>query len=330
MCRPNVLAAGSLLETEMKSLFSLGSEKFRKTFLAFYSMSVLFPILILIFIVFQHVYPQLDTNQIESLSQTFVYGMAAMLAIPLLSFFLMFGWIQFIETLTKEVRTKSAEILEEKVDLDEENEMMTLQTVFNSLQRELQDKVTQLNDYSQKLLASNMKLSELAIKDELTSLHNRRHFDLRLMEEFSRARRYDRDLALIMIDIDGFKEYNDSFGHPAGDKLLRDMGSLIKNSIRNSDVPFRYGGDEFAILCPECSLECAESVAIKLTDFVAGHTFDFGAGTSSRKITISCGVAAYSQSKEDLVAEADKCLYQAKATGKDRIVTSKKNGHKGP
>ena len=306
----------------MESFFSLASEGFRRIFLAFFAMSVLFPTLILLFIVFQHVYPHLSVEQVEHLRNTFIYGMAAMLSVPLLSFLMMFGWIRLVENLTREVKARSAEVLSEDVKFNEENEIMTIQNVFNSLQQELKDKVSQINDYSQKLIESNMKLSELAITDELTTLHNRRHFDERLIEEASRAERYKRDLALIMIDIDGFKAYNDSYGHPAGDELLKGLGIMIRNAIRKSDIPFRYGGDELAILCPECATECATSTAQKITDLVAAHSFEDGGNSPSRKITISCGIASYAQDMKGLLYKADKCLYEAKIAGKGRIVGS--------
>ena len=124
---------------------------------------------------------------------------------------------------------------------------------------------------------------------------------------------------ILVIDIDGFKEYNDTYGHPAGDKLLKDLGILIRHSIRRSDIAFRYGGDEFAIMCPECSIECAKCTAKKLSDIVATHSFREEGSSTLLKITISCGVATYSKGMKDLVAEADKYLYEAKIAGKGRI-----------
>jgi len=176
--------------------------------------------------------------------------------------------------------------------------------------------MNQVNQYSKKMIDSNIKLSELANIDELTSMYNRRYFNLRLVEEVSRAERYNHDLSLILIDLDEFKNYNDTLGHPAGDKLLQDFSLLIRQSIRQTDLSFRYGGDEFAILLPGCDVQMAEKVAHKLTEIVSRHNFEDLKGYSFGKITISCGVGGYTQSLEALVADADKDLYATKTAGK--------------
>ncbi len=306
----------------MNSDLSLVTEKSRRTFLVHYTLSVFMPILIMIFAILEYVVPYLSTDQIEHLRSIFVYGLAAMISIPLLSFFLMFGWLRLFENLTKDIKSRSAELLESDAQFDEENEMLTLHHIFNTLQEELEGKIGQLNEYSKKLIESNKKFSELAIRDELTTLYNRRHFDLRLTEETNRAERYTRDLSLIMIDVDGFKQYNDSHGYSAGDKLLKDIGFLIQNSVRKSDISFRYGGDEFTIICPECKVEDARNIAHKLVAAVTAHSFEYDGSSTPQKMSISCGVASYSKGMSKLIDEADSCLYKARKNGEGGIVVS--------
>ncbi|MDY6851208.1 MAG: GGDEF domain-containing protein [Thermodesulfobacteriota bacterium] len=249
------------------------------------------------------------------------YGLAAMFLFPLLGFFPTFWRIKALEELTDNIKSKSAEIIEAPVEVDGENEMAALQLMFNSLYNELQDKMLQLNSYSKKLINSNVKLSELAITDSLTDLFNKRHFQLRLTEEVSRAKRHNLDLALIMIDVDFFKQYNDTLGHQAGDKMLRYIGLMIRKSIRESDLAFRYGGDEFAVLLPQCGLKNAKEIARQLVDAVE-RIYSKPHGRVPRvKISISCGVAQYNnKGVEEFVAKADKCLYKAKARGRGRVV----------
>jgi diguanylate cyclase (GGDEF)-like protein len=123
-----------------------------------------------------------------------------------------------------------------------------------------------------------------------------------------------------MIDFDDFKKHNDAHGHPTGDKLLREMADLIRQSVRKSDMVFRYGGDEFAVLVLGCEITKAEHVAKYLVKRVSNHQFKNLEGQPIERITISCGVACYEGSVESLVAEADRCLFAAKSTGKGLVV----------
>ena len=252
---------------------------------------------------------------------TFLIALAVMLIFPFLGFVLVSRWINSLENLTAVVKAKTAEMIHKESGTEEENEMVTLQSNFESLYSELQAKMAQLNQYSQQLIESNVKLSEQAVKDELTTLYNRRYFDLRLADEANRAERYDKQMALIMMDIDGFKQYNDSYGHPAGDKLLKGMAQLIKKSVRKTDIPCRYGGDEFAVILPESSLEAAETVARKITDEVTRRASGPRVTGAARNISLSCGVAAFSNDLKKIVKEADERLYQAKAGGKGRVIS---------
>ena len=243
-----------------------------------------------------------------------------MLVPPLLSFALGSRWLRSVEALTEDIKSKSIRMIGERHELKDENELVIIHQSFNDLHDELQNKMSQLNEVSKKLMDSNLKLKELATTDELTSLYNRRYFDLRLMEETSRSDRYEQELSLIMIDFDDFKRYNDIYGHQTGDKLLREMASLIRKSIRKSDMVFRYGGDEFAVLVLGCDIKKAELVAKKLVKKVSDHQFEDLEGQALEKITISCGVACYDGSLEEFVAEADKRLFAAKTAGKGLVV----------
>jgi len=158
--------------------------------------------------------------------------------------------------------------------------------------------------------------------DELTGLFNRRHFEERLKEEVSRHSRHDGMFSLLMLDLDSFKAYNDMYGHPSGDKLLRFIGSLVAASIRDADQAFRYGGDEFAVILPRTSPEDAYIVAERMRLRIAQEMEQRQSGVSS-----SIGLASYPSDgvmPGELVATADTALYYAKNTGGNRTYISSK------
>lgn len=162
----------------------------------------------------------------------------------------------------------------------------------------------------------------LAITDELTELHNYRHLQNRLDEEIERARRYRKDVSLIMIDTDDFKLFNDEHGHIAGDRALRDLGMVIRSSLREVDLAARYGGEEFAVVLPETDAAGAFVVAEKIRESVGAFEFADADGERGPRLTVSIGLASYpahASDKEALLRQADDALYRAKNGGKNRV-----------
>jgi diguanylate cyclase (GGDEF)-like protein len=165
------------------------------------------------------------------------------------------------------------------------------------------------------------RMKQLAYVDGLTGIHNRRYFEMRVVEELDRAGRFQGRMSIIMIDIDNFKRLNDEFGHLLGDEVLRSVSTLMKQQLRKVDVVCRYGGEEFAIVVPETSGENALRVAEKLRRQVENHHFP----GVPRKVTISSGVADYPThgiTRDEVVAAADAALYQAKQAGRNRVVAA--------
>ena len=163
-------------------------------------------------------------------------------------------------------------------------------------------------------------LRSYAYVDPLTKCYNRRGFEEHLQVELQRAQRYDRSIALMLVDLDDFKSVNDRLGHPAGDHLLRRFASLLSTTFRTSDVVSRYGGDEFAVIFPETSSSEAERLAERLRALLRDTIPD---GIITREVTASCGVASYPQDAggaDSLVAASDRALYAAKRGGRDRVV----------
>lgn len=152
--------------------------------------------------------------------------------------------------------------------------------------------------------------------DYLTNIYNRRGLSHQLDIELNRAERYGTRLSFMLIDMDNFKQVNDTYGHTAGDTLLQEISELTQHSIRKSDVVARWGGEEFAILLPEADITQAQQLAEKLRSIVASHHFET-VGT----VTISIGVTQYQliESLDDLLYRADTALYRAKELGKNRV-----------
>jgi len=160
----------------------------------------------------------------------------------------------------------------------------------------------------------------LSIIDGLTDLYNHRHFHELLTQEVARAVRYEHPLSLLMIDIDDFKRFNDSFGHPAGDKALQGIARLFRENCRRVDFICRYGGEEFAIITPETSGKNAVYLASRLVNRVREMKISIYESTIEESLTISIGLAGYpvdAKTKNELIIKADKYLLEAKKTGKD-------------
>ncbi|WP_414155878.1 diguanylate cyclase [Pseudomonas sp. BNK-43-b] len=176
----------------------------------------------------------------------------------------------------------------------------------------------------QQLLDTNLMLQRLMNSDGLTGLSNRRHFDEYLELEWRRAMREQQQLSLLMIDVDYFKAYNDSFGHLAGDEALRQVAEAIRGSCsRPSDLPARYGGEEFALVLPNTSPGGARLVAEKLRQTVHALNIPHTAPQADSRLTVSIGLATQTPSIgshcRQLISAADKGLYQAKHSGRNQV-----------
>ncbi len=174
----------------------------------------------------------------------------------------------------------------------------------------------------------------LAITDGLTGLYNHRHFRQQLNVEISRADRYHRSLSFMMIDIDYFKNYNDTNGHLKGNEVLKEMGRILKEMSREVDIVARYGGEEFAIIMPETDRLKARAFSERLRKRIESHKFENGHKQPNKKLTVSIGLAAYPEhagTAFELIEQADKALYEAKYAGRNTVrVSSRRSSPAGP
>lgn len=169
------------------------------------------------------------------------------------------------------------------------------------------------------------KMANMATRDELTGLYNRRYFDESLPVEIEKARRYGRPLSLAIFDLDHFKKINDLYGHPAGDHVLKEAGRIIMKMIRRNDIACRYGGEEIAVIMPDTICKSGLVTCNRVLDGVRGNLMEFGGKDIA--VTASAGVASYDPASGmamgRFVQTIDDLLYQAKALGRDRVVAEK-------
>ncbi len=179
--------------------------------------------------------------------------------------------------------------------------------------------VISLTDITELKEKSNL-LEYQATHDQLTGLFNRQKFNNMFTKEIKRGKRYSNSLSLIIFDIDDFKSFNDNFGHPVGDEVLKVIAKIVSNSIREHDIAVRWGGEEFLILLPQTTLNGALQVAEKIRTTIEKHSSKL----IPRQVTASFGVTVLlkEDNEESLLSKADKNLYEAKALGKNRTIAS--------
>lgn len=168
-------------------------------------------------------------------------------------------------------------------------------------------------------------LASLALRDPLTGLYNARYLQMRIEEEWAASKRYETPLSYVLFDLDHFKKVNDQYGHPAGDAVLRRLGRLMEAERRVGEIAARIGGEEFALLLPHTSAEKAAVGAERIRESVHRTLFEVGEGDPV-SVTVSAGVACTADHKthtvETLYGLADRALYRAKETGRNRVVTA--------
>jgi len=206
------------------------------------------------------------------------------------------------------------------------DEVGTLMREFTRILGVLQQQAFQVHEYAgrfeainEELRTANLRLREMSLTDELTEIGNRRSFDVRMREELNRSNRFGHAFSLLLLDIDAFKTFNDEFGHPQGDVVLRDLGALMRSMSREGDVPCRIGGEEFAFILPETAKGDAMAFAERIRRGVEGSIM---APAGKRALTVSIGLAAFpddGKNQDELLRAADEALYQSKREGRNRV-----------
>jgi diguanylate cyclase (GGDEF)-like protein len=264
---------------------------------------------------------------LRNLTLALVVGL--MFVIGLAAYLLSLSLVRPLNRLTSGAGKVAGGDLEVDVPVSSRSEVGYLTEVFNDMVARLRQGREELASINETLREKNVELHEISITDSLTGLYNRKHLMETLDKEVSRSQRHSRSFSLLVIDIDHFKKYNDTYGHLAGDEVLSKLASVFKESIRSSDYAARYGGEEFIIMLPEIGPEQGVEAAERIRHKVAEEIFS-GDGESI-KVTISVGVACYPKNGEDaesVIRNADAALYEAKELGRNRVILAGANKKK--
>jgi two-component system, cell cycle response regulator len=166
------------------------------------------------------------------------------------------------------------------------------------------------------------QLEDMTITDDLTKLYNSRHFYHQLKTETERAVRYNRPISLLFMDIDSFKYYNDTYGHPEGNNILIKVGNAVRSSVRKTDSVYRYGGDEFTVILPETDAKRSEHAARRIVKAISSVSFSSSAGKKIA-VTVSIGITEYSPNEELslFIRRSDRAMFSSKQKGRNRITS---------
>jgi diguanylate cyclase (GGDEF)-like protein len=262
-----------------------------------------------------------QTARMRSLTLVLVAGL--LVVIGLTAYLLGLTVVHPLERLIGASARVAGGDLEVTLPVVDRGEVGYLTQVFNNMVERLRQSRDDLAAANAALSEKNAELETLSTTDSLTGLNNRRHLNGVLASEIARARRLDQQFALLMIDIDHFKAYNDTRGHPAGDRLLAQLANLFRDSIRAIDYAARYGGEEFLILLYGAGPKEGVHVANRIRTRVAAEPF--GDARAPARVTISIGVAVFpwhGDTAEAVTASADAALYEAKRGGRNQVVVA--------
>jgi diguanylate cyclase (GGDEF)-like protein len=226
-----------------------------------------------------------------------------------------------IDRLTGGASKVAAGDLEVDLPVLSRSEVGYLTEVFNDMVARLRQGREELAAINETLRKKNKELHELSITDSLTGLYNRKHLMETLDNEVARSKRHKHDFSVLVVDIDHFKEYNDTYGHLAGDEVLSRLASVFKKSVRSCDYVARYGGEEFIIVLPEIAPQDGVQAAERIRKKVVKEKF--ASDGEPIKVTVSVGVASYPKDGDDpqaIIRHADVALYNAKETGRNCVV----------
>lgn len=265
-------------------------------------------------------YSDLDLGYLSAMRESLVLGTTVGLALTLvLGVFLGNRLSRSLRHLTGAVQAMGQGALRQKVPVESDNEVGVLAQAFNRMSDEIAQQYEDLRKSHAQIEAMATQMRELSLRDVLTGLHNRRHFDEQCAQFFASAQRYQRPFSVMLCDIDHFKGVNDRFSHATGDEVLRRLGDILKQNMRSSDLVARYGGEEFVVAFPEADLAHAREACEALRLRVEAHPWH--AVHPDLRITISIGLSSDTEvgSFHHMLEAADALLYQAKRGGRNQV-----------
>ena len=254
-----------------------------------------------------------------------------MLSIGILAYLFGHALVRPVRRLSEEAARVAGGNLDVDIPVTGLSEVSYLTQVFNHMVSSLRYGREKLSDANKALLETNKELHQLSITDGLTGLLNRKHILELLDQEISRSRRYGHPVSVLMLDIDHFKNVNDTYGHQTGDIVMRRLADLFCETVRENDLVGRYGGEEFLILLPDSDAQSGVQTAQRIRKRVQDLEID--ASGENVSVTVSIGISSfpqYGQGADAVICAADEALYQAKSNGRNQVVISETNERRQP
>lgn len=265
-------------------------------------------------------FSDLDLGYIRAIREALIIGLGAAALLALGLGILLGNYLSSnLQRLTQAIRHLQKGELGKQIDIKSKDEVGELAQAFNHMSEELARSHAELKASNQKIAEQAEILRELSLRDALTHLHNRRHFDEQAGKLFIHAQRSARPLTIMMGDIDHFKQINDKFSHAVGDKVLRKVSEILQAQTRTTDLVARYGGEEFVIVFVDTPLEQAHQLCDKLRSHIAAY--NWSEIHPNLEVTISIGVAQLERDHnlDQVMQNADKQLYRAKSAGRNQV-----------
>jgi diguanylate cyclase (GGDEF)-like protein len=254
-----------------------------------------------------------------------------MLSIGLLAYLFGHALVRPVRRLSKEAARVAGGNLDVDIPVTGLSEVSYLTQVFNHMVSSLRYGREKLSDANKALVETNKELHQLSITDGLTGLLNRKHILELLDREISRSRRYGHPVSVLMLDIDHFKNVNDTYGHQTGDAVMRRLADCLCEAVRENDLVGRYGGEEFLILLPDSNARNGAQTAQRIRKMV--QDLEIETSRENVSVSVSIGVSSYPQYGRDanaVISAADAALYQAKSSGRNQVVLSETYAHRQP
>ncbi len=306
-------------------MFSVNSKRLQYKLLVIYALMFVLPAMFFLYVIITYMFPRFPiVASIDSPEMiTLIIGLVAVLTMSLGAFLIMSRSIKGIVNISRETESFMGGLEGTKIKLtDTDDEVEKISHYVTGMVTEIRSKMIEVNNFTQELAETNKRLAQEVSRDGLTKLYNQSYIKGRLANEFLRARGFKHPLSILMIDLDGFKGYNDSYGHLAGDRTLKTIAQVIMKQTRSVDLPARYGGEEFLVILPEANHQDAQQIAEGIRAEIAKRPLSTRDQQSSTHITASIGIGELKEeisSAEDLIAAADKMLYEAKDSGKNKV-----------
>lgn len=291
----------------------------RKKLFILYGVTFVVPMLFMIYSVL-HLYSSLNSDTLNPVIVKWAIGagLTASLVMSVSAFCFLYPSLRKIVQITKTAETFVRESGSDKFQLASSgDEAEKLAEYTNQMIRELKAKLSDVTECANQLDAANRSLAQHARSDGLTGLYNQSYIKERVSSEVADARQNGKFLSVVMLDVNGFKRYNDSYGHLQGDKTLKEIANAIRDTVRSGDIPSRYGGDEFLIVLPNANRAQARRVASRIQEAIAGRHIGSAGPMDTTALKVTIGTATYPEeagSAEELISSADRRLYRERGT----------------